>query len=120
MKSPLPTMLIIVAVIFIMSGFNATWQVIALYFHGSYNINLTVLSTFIGLGLLWRQQIGRIFALIYSAFYVVEGAIFSVFFALSTHWLFLWGPLATLGIGVWQVWVLTREDVHQIFQRQDN
>ena len=119
MRTPLTWQLIVVAVVFIINGLYATFQVTALYLHGQHIISLGVLSSFIGLGLLWRQPAARVFAFLYSAINVLFGMVQITLSMMSFRWLpHLSSWLILLAIGVGQAWLLTREDVNQIFRKK--
>src|SRR5688500_10188252 len=87
-----PVSLNVVAALFIISGVSATFQVLALLAHGRFNINLTVLSTFIGIGLLMLRPTWRIVAIIYTWFYIVQGVASALDCLLFPGQHKIWGP----------------------------
>lgn len=126
-----PLALNIVAALFILTGVSATLQVVALAAHGHYNINLSILSVFIGIGLLKLNPTWRKVAVIYTYFYIVEGAVAVIVFLLSAGQTEILGPMMSplaplvrfllsvllVGLGAWQLSVLNSRQVRGLFHR---
>lgn len=112
-----------------MSGVSATLQVLLLLFKGHYNVNFTVLSTFIGIGLLMLKPTWRIVALVYTWFYIVQGIVSAFDCLIFPSHNQIWGPtvsqlppfvgsimgLMLFGIGIWQLKVLNSKQVRLLF-----
>ena len=129
-----PTSLKVVAVLFILSGVASLVDVILSLFQGTLNFNLGVLGLFIGMGLLRLNPTWRVWALVFTWIAIIGAPIIGLLF------LFLPGPLnftlfgqpagqapKAAGVAVaaviflvalWQLRVLTRPDVRELFQRR--
>lgn len=130
MKRPLS--LLLVAVIFILAGLGALWEMVSALFGSAVDINFGVLALFAGIGLLRLRPRWRICALVFVWFlfavvlFLVGALIFApdsveltLFGMQSTGAqspLVAWLSMALFGAFVsWIYHVLTRHDVRRLF-----
>lgn len=129
---PTPISLRIVAVIFILSGLTAVWTMGSDLYSGVFSISTTVLSLFVGIGLLrhsprWRTValvllvIGVVFIFIFGVVAIVSNAVPVTWFDLQ-----LFGTkrravvtvavVSLLLLNAWMISTLVKANVKALFQ----
>jgi hypothetical protein len=129
----IPVALKVVAWLFIVSGIWAAWGVFAALANGNISINFSVLSFFIGLGLLRLSRAWRTWALIFTWFELIclpifglallsgAGTVTGTLFeegqisASRTRLAYFMIIVAFFLVAVWQYRILTRPDVRLLF-----
>jgi len=130
-RTPIPTSLVIVAVLFILGGVCAAIEVVLSLMHDHLNINFGVVGIFIGWGLLRRRRGWRTCALVFVWIAMIGVAIGFVLLAVAREPqdLEVFGRPAghipkeialvvmviIFIISLWQYCVLTRSDVKRLF-----
>jgi hypothetical protein len=130
-QSPIPTSLVVVAVLFVIGGVCSVIEVVLSLLHGHVNINFGVLGLFIGPGLLGLRQGWRTCALVFIwigligfpiaalVFLFAAGPLnFAVFGQKIGHAPKLLGILmgaVLFALTLWEYSVLTRSDVRRLF-----
>ena len=114
----LPLGLIIVAVLFILTGILSILDFGFQLAHGSLRINPSVWNLFIGWGLFYRSEAARAWAIVFTTVSLIGCIVAGAVLGFAQHDL----SLVALCAGIflfegWQMWVLTRPEVREAFYR---